>query len=60
MPVDSIPERGRALFAAVCEADLEGIVAKRRSDCYGPGVRWFKIRNPAYTQKDGRGELFEA
>ena len=58
--IDSIAGHGRALFQAVCQADLEGIVAKRRSDTYGPGVTWFKIRNPAYSQKDGRGDLFEA
>jgi bifunctional non-homologous end joining protein LigD len=59
IPIDSIASQGRALFAAVCERDLEGIVAKRRGDPYGPGVTWFKIRNPSYSQKEGRGELFE-
>jgi hypothetical protein len=57
--VDSIAAEGRALFKAVCESDLEGIVAKRRSDAYGPDVTRFKIRNPTYSQKDGRGDLFE-
>ena len=38
--------------------DLEGIVAKRLADPYEPRVRWFKIKNPNYTQKEGRGELF--
>jgi hypothetical protein len=38
--------------------DLEGIVAKRLADPYEPWVRWLKIKNPDYTQKEGRGELF--
>ena len=38
--------------------DLEGIVAKRLVDPYDPRVRWLKIKNPDYTQKEGRGELF--
>jgi len=38
--------------------DLEGIVAKRKSDPYRRGVKWWKIKNPAYSQADdGRGEL---
>ena len=38
--------------------DLEGIVAKRLVDPYDPRVRWLKIKNPDYTQKEGRGDLF--
>jgi ATP-dependent DNA ligase len=38
-----------ALFEAVCERELEGIVAKRRSGRYRPGQRgWLKIKNRAY------------
>jgi len=33
-------------------------LAKRLADPYGPQVRWLKIKNPHYTQKEGRGELF--
>jgi bifunctional non-homologous end joining protein LigD len=40
-----------------CEQDLEGIVAKRKHGAYGEG--WFKIRNPYYSQDEGRRELFE-
>lgn len=40
---------GAALFAAVVEAGLEGIVAKRKTDPYRPGERrWVKIKNRAY------------
>jgi bifunctional non-homologous end joining protein LigD len=55
MPIDG---RGRGLMAAVLEYDLEGIVAKRKADPYRRGVKWWKIKNPAYTQAEGRHELF--
>ncbi len=37
---------------------LEGIVAKRKADPYAAGVTWYKIKNRAYTQAEGRGDLF--
>jgi len=49
--------RGQDLFSAVCEHDLEGVVAKRTDGTYGQD--WFKIRNPRYSQYEGRRELFE-
>jgi bifunctional non-homologous end joining protein LigD len=49
--------RGLDLFLAVCERDLEGVVAKRMDAPYGQD--WFKIRNPRYSQYEGRRELFE-
>jgi ATP-dependent DNA ligase len=36
----------------------EGIVAKRLADPYKPRVRWLKIKNPDYSQKEGRDDLF--
>ena len=43
-----------------CGQDLEGIVAKRKSDAYLPEhSTWLKIRNQAYSQWVGREELFE-
>lgn len=48
---------GCQLFNIVRERDLEGIVAKRKDAAYG--VDWFKIRNPTYSQYEGRRELFE-
>jgi bifunctional non-homologous end joining protein LigD len=40
---------GVALWAAVCEHELEGVVAKRRSGRYVPGGRgWIKIKNRDY------------
>ncbi|MFL5547863.1 MAG: hypothetical protein ACJ8AQ_09955 [Gemmatimonadales bacterium] len=50
---------GRELFEAACRLDLEGIVAKRKDDCYAPDTAWYKIKNPTYTQAQGRAELFE-
>ena len=50
---------GIELFDAARRLDLEGIVAKRRQDPYRPGTVWFKIKNPEYSQAEGRWELFE-
>lgn len=54
----SVVGRGRELFELMRAHDLEGIVAKRLDDPYDPRVRWFKIKNPDYSQKEGRGDLF--
>ena len=48
---------GQDLFSVICERDLEGVVAKRADGAYGED--WFKIRNPRYSQHEGRRELFE-
>jgi ATP-dependent DNA ligase len=56
--VFAVQERGRDLFDAAERLDLEGIVAKRKADTYTPTAVWFKVRNRAYTQMEGRGELF--
>jgi ATP-dependent DNA ligase len=53
-----VPGRGRDLFALVQQHDLEGIVAKRKDDAYTPSAKWIKIKNPRYSQAEGRGELF--
>ena len=50
---------GHELFEATCRLDLEGIVAKRKGDAFAPETAWYKIRNPSYTQVEGRRELFE-
>jgi hypothetical protein len=57
---DHIDGDGKALFRLACEHDLEGIVAKRKSDPYLPEhATWLKIRNHNYSQWAGREELFE-
>jgi ATP-dependent DNA ligase len=50
---------GRELFEAVQRLDLEGIVAKRKVDTYSPQTVWYQLKNPHYTQAEGRRELFE-
>ena len=54
----AVAGRGRELFELMREHDLEGIVAKRMADPYDPRVRWLKIKNPDYSQKEGRGDSF--
>jgi ATP-dependent DNA ligase len=54
----SVTGRGRDLFELMCANDLEGIIAKRLGDPYDPRVRWLKIKNPSYSQAEGRGDLF--
>src|SRR5271166_2019695 len=54
---DHVEQRGIDFFRLVCARDLEGIVAKRKAGAYGDS--WFKIRNPVYSQYQGRRELFE-
>jgi bifunctional non-homologous end joining protein LigD len=51
---------GTSLFRAVCDLDLEGIIAKKLDDPYDPGrTKWWKILNRGYSQKEGRADLFE-
>ena len=51
---------GHALFAAVVEQGLEGIVAKRRSGLYRPGYRgWVKTKNPAYWRRESEIEQMQ-
>lgn len=57
-----IEARGRDFYRAVCERDLEGIVAKWKAAPYRPDVApssWIKIKNPQYSQARDRAELFE-
>jgi bifunctional non-homologous end joining protein LigD len=54
----SVAGRGRELFELMRTNDLEGIVAKRLADPYDARVRWLKIKTPDYSQKKGRGDLF--
>jgi ATP-dependent DNA ligase len=56
--VFSLEERGGDMFAAAERLELEGIVAKRKADPYDARVTWYKIKNPVYTQAEGRGDLF--
>jgi bifunctional non-homologous end joining protein LigD len=54
----TLEEHGRALFSAIRKMDLEGVVAKRRTDPYASGTEWYKIKNSGYSQGEGRVDLF--
>ena len=54
----SVEGKGCRLYELVYAHDHEGIVAKRLADPYGPRTKWLKIKNPDYSQKEGRAELF--
>jgi ATP-dependent DNA ligase len=61
--MDHVVGCGSKLFAAICASDLEGIVAKWKYGRYhsdGCTMSWFKIKNPHYSQLDGRAHLFAA
>jgi hypothetical protein len=48
-----MPRRSRTTLPLV-----QPIVAKRKTDPYSPETTWYKIKNRAYTQAEGRWELF--
>jgi bifunctional non-homologous end joining protein LigD len=52
------PTRDPRLFDAAAGADLEGIVAKRRTDPYTLDTLWVKVKHPGYSQMHGRAEMF--
>ena len=60
--LDHVEGRGRDLYRAARERDLEGIVGKWKAGTYqtdGRSTSWVKIKNPAYTRIRDRHELFE-
>jgi ATP-dependent DNA ligase len=49
---------GKRFFEEVCALDLEGVIAKRKNGIYREGrTDWLKIKNPKYSQAEGRREL---
>jgi len=59
---DHIEEHGPQIFDFACQHDLEGVVAKWKFGSYLPSssaTTWIKIKNPAYSQLEGRAEHFE-
>jgi bifunctional non-homologous end joining protein LigD len=57
--VDHVVETGVDLYCAVCERDTEGVVAKLATGAYTPeATTWVKIKNPGYTQAEGRADFF--
>jgi bifunctional non-homologous end joining protein LigD len=58
--VDHVEHRGADFFRAVCDQDLEGVVAKLANGRYtADETTWVKIKNPSYSQAEGRREFFE-
>jgi bifunctional non-homologous end joining protein LigD len=60
--VDHTVGDGRWLYQCACQLDLEGIIAKHAASPYRdkPSVdTWIKIKNPDYSQKEGRHEWFD-
>ena len=60
--IDHVMEHGRTLFQLACREDLEGIVAKRADHPYPSAEKkplWIKIKDPNYSQREGRGAWFE-
>ena len=55
-----ISGRGVDLYRAVCQQDVEGIVAKLASGRYEPAATaWVKIKDRAYSQAEGRHDFFD-
>jgi ATP-dependent DNA ligase len=53
-----IETQGEAFFEEICHRDLEGVVAKRKRGSYRDDRKdWLKIKNPNYSQAEGRYEL---
>ena len=52
--VDHLEAHGEALFAKVCDLDLEGIVAKQADSTYRAGRRpeWLKVKNRTYSRQE--------
>ncbi len=60
--VDHIEEHGTRLYEQICQLDIEGIVAKPKDSVYADSARrsaWIKIKNPDYSQEEGRGNIFQ-
>jgi hypothetical protein len=58
--VDHDAHYGCALFEEICRRDLEGIIATYARGAYDPdAARWYKIKNPAYSQMAERWELLQ-
>jgi bifunctional non-homologous end joining protein LigD len=59
--VDHTKGAGTELYRLACQLDLEGIVAKKADSPYDDMAKgnWIKIKNPSYSQKEGRGDWFK-
>jgi bifunctional non-homologous end joining protein LigD len=50
--VTEVFDDGHALYEAVCELGLEGVVAKRTTSRYGGRRGWVKVKDPNYWRRD--------
>src|SRR5947207_15260456 len=61
--LDHVENDGVVLFEQIVRMDLEGIVCKRKDSPYKvtekPSRYWIKVKNPRYSQAEGREELFD-
>ena len=60
--LDHVRGRGRDLYDAACKLDAEGVVGKWAAGAYhsdGTKTSWVKVKNPCYSQAEGRHEFFE-
>jgi ATP-dependent DNA ligase len=55
--VEHLDGDGARFFDLVCEQDLEGIICKSKTSPYP--FTWIKVKNPNYSQAEGRREWFE-
>jgi len=57
-----MPRRGVQLFTAVVASDLEGVVCKPAASTYSllrdGRSPWVKVKNPHYSQAEGRHDFF--
>ncbi len=62
--LEHIEELGVDLYSMCCGFDLEGIVAKPKESAYrvlpNGKAPWVKVKNPEYSQAEGRAELFHS
>ena len=61
--MDHVEEQGVELYELCCRRDLEGIVAKPKASPYrllSGKTSWLKVKNPDYSQAEGRRELFDS
>lgn len=59
---DHVAHRGVKLFEKACQTNCEGIIAKwaeGTDHVDGRTTSWLKIKNPDYSQMEGRREVFE-
>ena len=61
--LDHVETDGCLLFEEIVKMDLEGMVAKRKDSPYKVTEKaspyWIKVKNPKYSQAEGREGLFE-